>query len=288
MLVARLLLEERLGVRRARPHRVARVEDGDDNVGRVDHLEELAADPAGLAGVEDVVLGAHRLDGALDVRVELVVVRGGARRRRLRHLAELGRREPRPLPLRAAAKGLGVRLRAQQVDAPLLDVAVLQQPHRQLVAAEEDGVRVRRRLRHLLAEVLQLLLPDDARVPKPPAVGLHARRLHVAHLLADGQPALDDRARLVALHLRAVQVEPVDRRLRAHARRARLRLRRRHALRVRRRVARAPRAVELAGAEGLGHGLRAPRGCRRGRPRAAAWTTFTFSLEREVRAPRCR
>ena len=109
VLVVRLLLDEGLGVRRARAERIARVEHLDDNVGRIDHLrhgtggssgsnmdgpgvahlEELGADPPRLSRVEDVVTRADELDVARDVRVVLLLVRARPLVRRARELTHL-------------------------------------------------------------------------------------------------------------------------------------------------------------------------------------------------------
>ena len=176
-------------------------------------------DAARLAGVEDVVLRSDELDLALDVRVDLwvILLRRGLRRRHQRRVLRVGR-QLGPLPLRLAAEGLLVALRPQQVDAPLLDVAIGEQAHGQFVPLEQHRVGVGRRLVHLLSKVGQLLLADDASVSEPAAVRLHARGLHLAHCLAHGQPTALDGPLLVALHLGAVHVETVDRGRAAHSR----------------------------------------------------------------------
>lgn len=227
----------------------SRVEHLDDHVRRVDHLEQLRTDPPRLPGVKDVVARAHLLDLALNVgvaRLGVALAAGGDVGEQLGPLARIAldaglgagagaasravrRRQHdalqlRPLALRLAAKGGLVGLAAQQVDAAALLAAIGEQAHRQFAALDEHRVRVTLRLRHLLAELGELLLPDHAGVAKPPPVGLHARMLHLAHGLADWEPALDDLALLAALHLCAVHVQPVDRLLAAQLRATRLRL----------------------------------------------------------------
>lgn len=71
---------------------------------------------------------------------------------------------------------------------------------------KEEAVIVRQSYlgAHLLAEGLQLLLPNDARVAEPAAVGLNAGVGQLLGLVL----LVDDLALLVALGLLAVHVEP--------------------------------------------------------------------------------
>lgn len=188
MLVRRLLAEILLDTATSRSQRVASVQDVDDNVGGIQHTVQLVPDTLALTLVEDGLdrqgdvtlvlvrttrLAAEQLVPLLEL-IELVKV--------LVDLASQIRNgtganlDALPLRLGTERVSKGGRL-DRHLGLVLLDTVdvvgtILDQGHGQLVALEQDRVRVRGLLCHGAPERRQALLGDDTGVTEPLAVGL--------------------------------------------------------------------------------------------------------------------
>ena len=218
VLVALLPLDVVLEEPGARAHRVARVEDVEEHVGRVDDLVELRPDAAALPLAEELAVRRVRVDGALprggvlDLREPLEPRRGPG----LEVRDVLGG-ERRPLALRLPAEGV------REVHLALDGVAArrgLEDAVRQLAVLEDDRVGVLRLLGHHLAQGLERLGADHARVAEPLALRGDPGDLAALAVLAGQDGAARERAGLrVAADALVALLEDAD-----GARRAQVRL----------------------------------------------------------------
>uniref|UniRef100_A0A182N3E9 Uncharacterized protein n=1 Tax=Anopheles dirus TaxID=7168 RepID=A0A182N3E9_9DIPT len=208
--------QEVLDVLRARAHRVAGIQHLQQHVRRVDHLVQLVPDSLALSGGEDVL--AHRILHAsivpLDVVVLRLVVLLGRLLRRPRQVLQIAHLQRRAFAQLLLAEHRIVALGVEQVDA-LVAGRLIQQRDRQVGRLHDHLVRVLHRLAHLLLELLERLLRDDARVGEPLRRWFDARHGTAAHPTLEGGRC-DDLAAPVTLRLEVpVHLQPLDGGLRA-------------------------------------------------------------------------
>ena len=221
----RVLPEVVLQVRAPSAHRIPRVQNLDDHVARIHDFVQLAPDALGLAlleqaparGVRDAVGDANEVLVVHDARLDALAVRLGGGGGGERHGREGIGRELGALLPPTGAEGLREGALAEEVHAPsAASLRVGEEAQRELLLLDDDGVPVLGLGRHVLAELLELLLADDARVPEPPAVGDDARARELLAL----EVLLDELALLVPRRLLLVHQQAPDRRRRALALRA--------------------------------------------------------------------
>jgi hypothetical protein len=204
----------------ARTERVTGVEDVDNNIRRVEDLVELSPNTTrGTLVVGGLGLshtdGVESLLGGLLLRLVSVAL-DDRRLAKLSHRADV---ETGTLALGLGTKGVGERFGLDNVDTLVGGlVLVRKQAHGELVALEQNRVRVRLVLREGGTEVVERSLRDDTGVAEPAAIGLDATRESLLlALLESGR--LDDLAVAVTNGLSAVQHLQARRRLRISVKR---------------------------------------------------------------------
>mmetsp|Transcript_13133 Transcript_13133/g.36908 ORF Transcript_13133/g.36908 Transcript_13133/m.36908 type:complete len:547 (+) Transcript_13133:1109-2749(+) len=215
VLVPGVLLQVPLHVLAPRPDGVPRVQNLDDHIRGVYDLVKLAPDSLGLALLEELVLhevpGLHVVlhrRGVASPRGDPLLVLRVALLHLLHEGLQVVGQHPWPLALALGPESVLVALHLEEVHLCLLAaLPLVQERHGQLPFLEkhvEGGLQLRP---ELLPEPLQLLLPNDPRVPEPPPVRLNPAVRQLLGLERLG----DELSLLVPLRLVVVHVKPSHR-----------------------------------------------------------------------------